>query len=146
MRNPPACFRNWPTRVLLFAFRLPFSISAPNPKPWPQPLSSPSPSITPSILNPLNPKTLKPLTSLTPEPPQTVQGGGGRRAAAAASSESFFEMRVSESEGYPSWGPNNKDDSIWGSTLGFPYLGKLPNKVGVLLATEGKYRDYHRER
>ena len=28
--------------------------------------------------------------------------------------------------GYPFGGPNNKDYSILGSILGFPYFGKLP--------------------
>ena len=26
------------------------------------------------------------------------------------------------------WGPYNKDYNIWGSILGFPYFGKLPNR------------------
>ena len=36
---------------------------------------------------------------------------------------SIGHLRLSR---YPIGGPYNKDYSIWGSILGFPYFGKLP--------------------
>ena len=36
------------------------------------------------------------------------------------------DLGVSQNYGYLFGGPNNKDYSILGSTLGFPYFGKLP--------------------
>ena len=35
--------------------------------------------------------------------------------------------------GVPFWGPHNKDYSIWGSILGYPCFGKLPNEGSLLL-------------
>ena len=36
-------------------------------------------------------------------------------------------MGVAQNYGYLFGGPNDKDYSIFGSLLGSPYLGKLPN-------------------
>ena len=41
-------------------------------------------------------------------------------------------MGVSQNSGYHDRGPNNKDYSILGSILGFPYFGKLPYKTAGL--------------
>ena len=37
------------------------------------------------------------------------------------------QMGVSQDRGIMLGGPHNKDCSIWGSILGSPYFGKLPN-------------------
>ena len=42
-------------------------------------------------------------------------------------------MGGSKKEGYRMEGPHNEDYSIWGSILGSPYFGKLPNNNRKLL-------------
>ena len=39
---------------------------------------------------------------------------------------SYQDLGVSQNSGYYFGGPYNKDYSIFGSILGFPYFGKLP--------------------
>ena len=48
-----------------------------------------------------------------------------------------LQIWVSQNWGYLIGGPHNKDYSIWGSILGSPYFGKLPNISGVEPPTLG---------
>ena len=50
-------------------------------------------------------------------------------------------MELSQNNGYLLGCPQNKDDSILGSVLGYPYFGKLPFIVSQKLRelTEYKY-------
>ena len=72
-------------------------------------------------------------SSLTVENPSTSLTSGSDRGLATQNLVAVKELKISYNNmGFPKirgtlfGGPNNKDHSILGSILGYPYFGKLP--------------------